>query len=149
MAYLRGLVDHWLNAYDWRKQEAELNAYPQFTTQIDGQNVHFLHLRSPEVDALPLMLTHGWPGSFVEFLDVIGPLTDPGSSGGNPADAFHFGHSEPAGLRLLRPSYRGRLDTTRIATAWAQLMRRLSYERYGVQGDDLGAAVSPEMGHRR
>ncbi len=103
--YLRELVDYWREAYDWRAQETILNGYPQFTTDIDGQNIHFLHVRSPEPDALPLVLTHGWPGSFVEFLDVIGPLTDPRAHGGDPADAFHlviptlpgFGFSGPVG----------------------------------------------------
>ena len=89
LAYLKDLAETWRTRYDWRKHEAKLNEFPQFTTEIDGQNIHFLHVRSPEPDALPLILTHGWPGSIVEYLDVIGPLTDPRSHGGDPADAFH------------------------------------------------------------
>ena len=87
--YLKGLARYWRDDYDWRKHEAELNQHPQFTTTIDDQNVHFLHVRSPERAALPLIITHGWPGSIVEFLDIIGPLTDPAAHGGDPADAFH------------------------------------------------------------
>jgi len=90
VAYLRELVDHWLHVYDWRAQEAMLNEHPQFTTSIEGQTIHFLHVRSPEPQALPLLLTHGWPGSFVEFLDVIGPLSDPAAHGGDPGAAFHL-----------------------------------------------------------
>ena len=89
-AWLKELADYWRTAYDWRAAEARLNSFPQFTTVIDGQRVHFLHVRSPEPDAFPLVLTHGWPGSIVEFLDVIGPLTDPRAHGGSPADAFHL-----------------------------------------------------------
>ena len=87
--WLREIADYWRNGYDWRKQEAHLNQYPQFTTEIDGQNIHFLHVRSPEPDALPPILTHGWPMTFVEYVDLIGPLTDPRAHGGDPADAFH------------------------------------------------------------
>ena len=103
VSYLQGLAEYWRTSYDWRTYEAKLNAFPQFTTTIDGQNIHFLHVRSPEPDALPLIITHGWPGSIVEFMDIIGPLTDPRSHGGDPADAFHviapsipgFGFSGP------------------------------------------------------
>ena len=137
------LADYWRTGYDWRAVEARLNAYPQFTTEIDGQHVHFLHVRSPERDALPLILTHGWPGSIVEFLDVIGPLVDPRAHGGDPADAFHLVIPSLPGLRLLRPdagSGLGPLPHRR--GAWAELMRRLGYERYGAVGqrrrlDDL------------
>ena len=146
VAYLRGLVQYWQHRYDWRKAEAELNAYPQFTTEIDGQNVHFLHVRSPEPDALALVLTHGWPGSFVEFLDVIGPLTDPRSYGGDPADAFHLVIPTLPGFGFSGPVTDAGWDTSHIATAWAELMRRLGYHRYGAQGGDIGAAVSPEVG---
>ena len=89
-SYIKGLADHWRNKFDWRALEARLNAYPQFTTEIDGQNVHFLHVRSPEPDALPLIVTHGWPGSILEFLDIIGPLSDPRAHGGDPSTAFHL-----------------------------------------------------------
>ena len=110
--YLRGLAEHWRTSYDWRAQEARLNTHPQFTTTVDGQNIHFLHVRSAAPDALPLLLTHGWPGSVAEFLDVIGPLTEPGSHGGDPRDAFHlvipaipgFGFSGPTHDRAGPPS---------------------------------------------
>jgi pimeloyl-ACP methyl ester carboxylesterase len=145
VAYLRELVGHWLHRYDWRAQEAVLNAYPQFTTEIDGQRIHFLHVRSPEPDALPLVLTHGWPGSVVEFLDVIGPLSDPRAHGGDPRDAFHLVIPSLPGFGLSGPVTDAGWDTARIASVWAELMRRLGYERYGVQGGDIGAAVSPEV----
>jgi len=146
VAYLRELVDHWQHRYDWRAQEAALNEHPQFTTEIDGQRVHFLHVRSPEPDALPLVLTHGWPGSFVEFLDVIGPLTDPRGHGGDRADAFHLVIPSLPGFGFSSPVTEAGWDTTRIAAAWAELMTRLGYQRYGVQGGDIGAGVSPEVG---
>jgi pimeloyl-ACP methyl ester carboxylesterase len=144
--YLKDLADYWHTKYDWRAHEARLNEFPQFTTVIDGQNVHFLHVRSPEPDALPLIITHGWPGSVVEFMKIIGPLTDPARYGGDPANAFHvvapslpgFGFSSP----LAGPGW----DTSRVARAWAELMKRLGYHRYGAQGGDTGAIVSPELG---
>ncbi|GAA4262851.1 epoxide hydrolase [Dactylosporangium darangshiense] len=144
--YLKDLADYWQTKYDWRAHEARLNEFPQFTTVIDEQTVHFLHVRSPEPDALPLILTHGWPGSVVEFMQIIGPLTDPARHGGDPADAFHvvapslpgFGFSSP----LAAPGW----NTNRVARAWAELMNRLGYHRYGAQGGDTGAIVSPELG---
>ncbi|MGH8825239.1 MAG: epoxide hydrolase family protein [Jiangellaceae bacterium] len=144
--YLRDLATYWEHSYDWRKAEAELNQLPQFVTEIDATTVHFLHVRSPESAALPLILTHGWPGSIVEFLDVVGPLTDPRSHGGDPADAFHlvipsvpgFGFSGPTGV----PGW----NSERIAAAWAKLMRRLGYDRYGAQGGDFGAFISAALG---
>jgi pimeloyl-ACP methyl ester carboxylesterase len=143
--YVRQLAEYWRAGFDWPAAQARLNAYPQFTTEIDGADIHFLHVRSPEPGALPLVLTHGWPGSFVEFLDVIGPLTDPGAHGGDPADAFHvvvpsipgFGFSTLPG-----PGW----DSPRVAAAWAQLMSRLGYDRYGAQGGDFGAIISPDLG---
>ncbi len=146
VGYLRGLVEHWRHRYDWRAQEALLNEHPQFRTEIDGQTIHFLHVRSPEPDALPLVLTHGWPGSFVEFLDLLGPLTDPRSHGGDPADAFHLVIPSLPGFGFSGPVTEAGWDTARIARAWAELMRRLGYPRYGLQGGDLGAGVSPEVG---
>jgi pimeloyl-ACP methyl ester carboxylesterase len=145
-AYLRELATYWLDEYDWRTQEARLNELPGFLTEIDGQPVHFLHVRSPEAVAVPLMLVHGWPGSIVEFLDVIGPLTDPAAHGGDPADAFHvvvpsipgFGWSSP----LSGPGW----TADRVASAFVDLMARLGYERYGVQGGDYGAIIAPAMG---
>jgi epoxide hydrolase len=129
----------------WRTEE-ELNGYPQFTTEIDGQHIHFLHLRSPEPDALPLLLTHGWPGSVVEFLELIGPLTDPRAHGGSPADAFDVVIPSLPGFGFSGPVTAAGWDTTHIARAWDELMRRLGYEYYGVQGGDIGAAVSPAVG---
>ncbi|MEW1738412.1 epoxide hydrolase family protein [Nocardia beijingensis] len=145
-AWLRELVDHWRTGYDWRAAEAQLNAYPQYTTEIDGQHIHFLHVRSPESGALPLLLTHGWPGSVAEFLDVIGPLSDPRAHGGDPADAFHLVIPSLPGFGFSGPVAEAGWTIERIAKAWAELMRRLGYERYGVQGGDIGGAVSPEVG---
>jgi epoxide hydrolase len=144
--YLRGLAHYWREDYDWRKHEAQLNQHPQFTTTIDGQNVHFLHVRSPEPAALPLIITHGWPGSIVEFLDIIGPLTDPAAHGGDPADAFHVVASSIPGFGFSGPTHEAGWDTARVARAWAELMGRLGYERYGAQGGDTGAIVSPQLG---
>ncbi|MFI5780514.1 epoxide hydrolase family protein [Nocardia sp. NPDC051570] len=143
--WLRELVDHWRTGYDWRTAEAQLNSHPQFTTEIDGQRIHFLHVRSPEPDAVPLLLTHGWPGSVVEFLDVIGPLTDPGAHGGDPADAFHLVIPSLPGFGFSGPVAESEWGRDRIARAWARLMDRLGYRRYGVQGGDIGAVVSPEV----
>ncbi len=144
--YLKELAEYWRTSYDWRRHEARLNAYPQFTTEIDGQNIHFLHVRSPEPDALPLVLTHGWPGSFIEFLKVIGPLSDPRAHGGDPADAFHLVIPATPGFGFSGPTREPGWTTARVARAWAELMRRLGYERYGAQGGDTGAFVSPELG---
>jgi pimeloyl-ACP methyl ester carboxylesterase len=146
LAYLNDLTQYWRTEYDWRAQEKLLNDLPQFTTEIDGQNVHFLHIRSPEPDALPLVLTHGWPGSIVEFLDVIGPLTDPRAHGGDPADAFHLVIPSLPGFGLSGPTHHQGWHTTRIADAWAELMRRLGYDRYAAQGGDFGALVTPDLG---
>lgn len=145
VSYLGELVAYWRDGYDWRAQETALNEYPQFTTEIDGQTIHFLHVRSPEPDALPLILTHGWPGSVVEFLDVIGPLSDPRSHGGDPA-AFHLVIPSLPGFGFSGPVTLAGWDTTRTAAAWVELMARLGYQRYGVQGGDIGAGVSPEVG---
>ena len=146
LGYLKELAAYWADGYDWRKQEARLNELPQFTTTIDGANIHFLHVRSPEPDALPLILTHGWPGSIVEFLNVIGPLTDPRAHGGDPADAFHLVIPSLPGYGFSGPTREPGWTTGRVATAWAELMARLGYQRYGAQGGDWGAFVSPELG---
>ncbi|MEU1204464.1 epoxide hydrolase family protein [Nocardia sp. NPDC005825] len=143
--WLRELVEHWRTGYDWRAAEAELNRYPQFHTEIEGQRVHFLHIRSAEPGAVPLLLTHGWPGSVVEFLDVIGPLTDPAAHGGDPADAFHLVIPSLPGFGFSGPVADTGWTRARIGRVWAQLMERLGYERYGVQGGDIGGAVSPEV----
>ena len=144
--YLKGLAGYWATAYDWRGQEAALNEFAQFTTVIDDQNVHFLHVRSPEPEALPLLITHGWPGSIAEFLDIIGPLVDPAAHGGDPADAFHVIAPSIPGFGFSGPTHETGWNTVRVARAWVELMRRLGYERYGAQGGDTGALVSPELG---
>jgi len=146
LAYLKELAEHWRTRYDWRQWEARLNEFPQFTTEIDGQNIHFLHVRSPESTAMPLILTHGWPGSIVEFLDIIGPLVDPRDGGGDPADAFHLVIPSIPGYGFSGPTREAGWTTARVARAWAELMKRLGYERYGAQGGDWGAFVSPELG---
>ena len=146
VSYLKGLAEYWRDGYDWRVYERELNKYPQFTTEIDGQNIHFLHVRSPEPDALPLILTHGWPGSIVEFLNVIGPLTDPRAHGGDPADAFHLVIPSIPGSGFSGPTGEAGWDTNRVTRAFAELMNRLGYDRYGAQGGDTGAVISPGLG---
>lgn len=154
LPYLQDLAEYWRTSYDWRAQEAHLNRFPQFTTVIDGATVHFLHIRStatasgPDAGtgALPLLITHGWPGSVVEFLDVIGPLTDPGAHGGDPADAFDLVIPSIPGYGLSGPTREGGWDVRRVALAWAELMRRLGYERYGAQGGDWGHAITRELG---
>ncbi len=143
--YLRQVVEQW-TAYDWRAWEARLNEYPQFTTRIDEQTIHLLHVRSPEPDAVPLILTHGWPGSVAEFLPVLGPLTDPASYGGDPRDAFHVVAPSVPGHGFSMPLESG-WNHWRIAHAWAELMARLGYQRYGAQGGDTGSVVSPLLGH--
>ncbi|MFD7301995.1 epoxide hydrolase family protein [Streptomyces pharetrae] len=144
--YLRELVRYWRHDYDWRAAEAQLNEWPQYTTAIDGANVHFAHVRSPEPDATPLIITHGWPGSIVEFLDIVGPLTDPAAYGGDPEDAFHVVVPSIPGFGLSGPTAEPGWEAGRIADAWAELMRRLGYERFGAQGGDWGAAISRELG---
>jgi pimeloyl-ACP methyl ester carboxylesterase len=144
--YLKGLAEYWQSRYDWRVHEAKLNEYPQFTTTIDGQIVHFLHVRSPEPNATPLMLIHGWPGSVVEFLDVIGPLSDPRAHGGDPADAFNLVIPSIPGHGFSRPLNLPGWTHHRIAKTFTELMNRLGYHRYGVQGGDAGAFIAPEMG---
>jgi microsomal epoxide hydrolase len=145
LAYLRELAEYWLTGYDWRLHEAKLNQFPQFTTVIDGARVHFLHVRCSLSHALPLLMTHGWPGSVVEFLDVIGPLAEPQAHGGEPADAFHLVIPSIPGFGLSGPTPEAGWDVPRIARAWAELMRRLGYGRYGAQGGDWGYAISREL----
>ena len=140
--YLKELAEYWRTSYDWRAAEARLNAWPQFTTEIDGANVHFLHVRSPEPDAQPMLLTHGWPGSIAEFMEVIDPLTNPRAHGGDPADAFHLVVPSVVGFGFSGPTRQAGWSIPRIAMAWAELMRRLGYERYITQGGDLGAVTS-------
>ncbi|MET7982585.1 MULTISPECIES: epoxide hydrolase [unclassified Streptomyces] len=144
--YLRDLVRHWRHTYDWRAAEERLNAWPQFVTEIDGARLHFAHIRSPEPGATPLIMTHGWPGSIVEFTDVVGPLTDPRAHGGDPADAFHLVVPSIPGFGLSGPTRDTGWEFTRVAAAFAELMERLGYERYGAQGGDWGGAISRELG---
>lgn len=146
LGYLQELTEYWRTTYDWRKHEAMLNAFPQFITTIDGANIHFLHIKSPVQDALPLILSHGWPGSVAEFLDVIGPLTDPQAYGGDPADAFHLVIPSLPGYGFSGPTRETGWNVRRIAKAWAELMNRLGYDRYGVQGGDWGSAISRDLG---
>src|SRR5919112_1392020 len=141
LGYLKDLADYWANGFDWRGQEAKLNELPQYTTEIDGQNVHFLHVRSPEPGALPLMVCHGYPGSVVEFMNIIGPLTDPVSYGGNAADAFHVVVPSLPGFGFSTPVREPGWEMARTARSYAELMNRLGYRRYGAQGGDVGAGI--------
>jgi microsomal epoxide hydrolase len=145
-AYLRELVDHWRNTYDWRAQESRLNDLAHFRTRIDGQQIHFVHARSPHADAFPLLLTHGWPGSVVEFLDVIPRLTHPERYGGEPADAFHVVAPSLPGYGFSEPTRTPGWDVPRVARAFVELMARLGYPRYGAQGGDWGAQVTTRIG---
>jgi epoxide hydrolase len=146
LEYVQQLAGYWRTGYDWRVHERRLNEFPQFTTTIDGQRVHFLHVRSPEPDALPLIITHGWPGSIVEFLNIIGPLTDPRAHGADPADAFHLVVPSIPGFGFSGPTHETGWNVNRVARAWDELMRRLGYPRYGAQGGDWGSAISRELG---
>ena len=146
LGYLEGLAAHWADGYDWRAQEARLNRFPQFTTTIDGQPIHFLHVRSPEPDALPLLVTHGYPSSVVEFLEVIGPLTDPRGHGGDPGDAFHVVAPSLPGFGFSTPVHQQGWEVARTTGAFAELMGRLGYARYGAHGGDIGAGVSGMLG---
>ena len=146
VSYLRSLADYWATGFDWRAQEARLNAFPQFTTTIDGQTIHFLHVRSPNPNATPLIITHGWPSSSAEFADIIGPLTDPtlpAAHGGDPADAFHLVIPSLPGFGFSTPlAGAGWGNLFRVAGAWAELMRRLGYDRYVAHGGDVGSGVA-------
>jgi pimeloyl-ACP methyl ester carboxylesterase len=144
--YLRGLASYWGRDFDWRAQEAALNCYPQFLTEIDGQTIHFLHVTSNQANAIPLMLLHGWPGSVFEFLDVIGPLTDPAGHGKESAPAFHLVIPSLVGVGFSTPVSAPGWNTVRSARALARLMAGLGYDRYGVQGGDYGALIAPDMG---
>lgn len=146
--YLKDLAEYWRTGYDWRAQEAELNRHPQYLVTIAGQNVHFLHVRSPEPQALPLLLLHGWPGTVADFLDVIGPLSDPRAHGGDPGDAFHLVIPSLPGFGFSTPLAGPGMGPARMAEVFVELMARLGYERYGVQGYDTGSWVAPEMGRQ-
>ncbi|MGH7918717.1 MAG: epoxide hydrolase family protein [Candidatus Dormibacteraceae bacterium] len=146
LKYVRDLCHYWADGYRWKQREERLNSFPQFRTEIDGLAIHFLHVRSPHREALPLVLTHGWPGSFVEFLEVIGPLTDPAAHDGDAADAFHLVIPSLPGYAFSdKPASPG-WGVQRTARAWAQLMARLGYGRYGAQGGDWGAMVTSSLG---
>ncbi len=146
LGYLQSLAEYWRTNYDWRAAEQQLNRFPQYITEIDGVDVHFLHVRSPEPDAAPLIITHGWPGAVAEFTDVIGPLTDPASYGGDRRDAFHLViPSLPGSGFSGAPSEPG-WDVRRVAKAWAELMSRLGYDRYFAQGGDWGMPISLWLG---
>jgi pimeloyl-ACP methyl ester carboxylesterase len=148
LAYVRELCAHWADAYDWRATEARLNSLGPVRTTIDGLGIHALHVPSPVPGALPLVVTHGWPGSVVEFLDVVGPLTDPAAHGGDPADAFHLVVPSLPGYGFSdRPAGTG-WGVEHVADAWVTLMARLGYERFGAQGGDWGAAVTTALGER-
>jgi microsomal epoxide hydrolase len=140
-AYLQELVDYWQDGYDWRAAEARLNSYPQYLTEVDGQRIHFLHVRSPHPGALPLVLSHGWPGSVVEFLDSIGPLTDPP----DPADAFSLVIPSLPGYGFSGPTTQTGWNPRHMAAAFGTLMEQLGYSRYGVQGGDWGSLISCNM----
>lgn len=145
-AYVRGAVDRLLDGFDWRKAEAEINGLPQFTTEIDGQNVHFIHVKSAEKNATPLLLIHGWPGSIVEFLDVIGPLTNPVAHGGKAEDAFDVVVPSLPGFGFSGPTREAGWNNVRIGKAFIELMSRLGYQKFAVQGGDAGAIIGPEIG---
>jgi pimeloyl-ACP methyl ester carboxylesterase len=146
VSYVRDLAHHWHHHYDWRAWEAKLNQYPQFTTTIDHQRIHFVHVRSPEPNATPLMLTHGWPNTFLEYVDLIAPLTNPRGHGGAAADAFDVVIPSLPGFGFSGPTREPGWDAGRTARAWAELMRRLGYARYGAHGNDAGAIVAPWQG---
>ncbi|MCM4082373.1 epoxide hydrolase family protein [Paractinoplanes hotanensis] len=148
VGYLREVADYWRTGYDWRAQEAAINEYPQGLTTIDGQSVHFLHVPSPEPEATPLVLLHGWPGGVVDFLDVIGPLTDPRSHGGDPADAFHLVIPSLPGFGFSTPLAGPGMNPARVAGILVALMARLGYDRYGVHGYDWGAWIGPKLGEQ-
>ncbi|WP_067475721.1 epoxide hydrolase family protein [Nocardia amamiensis] len=143
--YLGELAEYWRDEFDWRAQEARLNAYDQFTTEIDGQTIHFFHVRSPEPQAIPLLITHGYPGSVVEFLELIGPLTDPRSHGGDPADAFHVVIPSLPGFGFSTPLASTGWELARTTEAFAELMSRLAYEKFVAQGGDVGAGVTGRL----
>jgi pimeloyl-ACP methyl ester carboxylesterase len=145
VSYARELVDYWRNGFDWRAQEARLNGFDHFRTAIDGQSIHFVHARSPHASALPLLIVHGWPGSVVEFLDVIPRLTDPQAHGGRAEDAFHVIAPSLPGYGFSEPTRATGWDIRRVARAFADLMARLGYTRYGAQGGDWGAQIATRL----
>jgi len=143
--YLKKLASYWLSGFDWRKQEAALNAFPQFTTEVDGQTIHFLHVRSKEARATPLILCHGWPGSFVEFSRIIGPLTNPVAFGGKSEDAFHIVVPSLPGFGFSTPLSGPGWNLGRTTRAYAEVMHRLGYDRYAAHGSDIGAGIAGHL----
>jgi pimeloyl-ACP methyl ester carboxylesterase len=148
LATIQELARYWATEYDWRACEAKLNALPQFTTGIDGGDIHFIHVKSPHENALPLIMTHGWPGSVIELLGAVGPLTDPAAHGGRAEDAFHLVLPSIPGYGFSAEPAEIGWDSGRVAQAWAELMHRLGYTRYVAQGGDQGAAVTDAMGRQ-
>ena len=148
LATIQELARYWADDYDWRSCEARLNALPQFTTEIDGVDIHFIHVKSPHENAMPLIITHGWPGSVIELLGVIGPLTDPPAHGGRAEDAFDLVLPSLPGYGFSGEPAEVGWDPGRVARAWAELMRRLGYTRYVAQGGDVGASVTDAMGRQ-
>jgi pimeloyl-ACP methyl ester carboxylesterase len=148
LATMRELARYWTTDYDFGRIEARLNALPQFTTEIDGVEIHFIHVRSAHEDALPLIMTHGWPGSVIELLETVGPLTDPTAHGGTPEEAFHLVLPSLPGYGLSSEPGELGWDASRTARAWAELMHRLGYTRYVAQGGDVGALVTDLMGRQ-
>jgi epoxide hydrolase len=146
LAYAQEVCAYWLDKYDWRAREARLNRFAQFRTAVDGLGIHFIHMRSPHTTAMPLVITHGWPGSIVEFHKVIEPLTNPTAHGGDAADAFHVVCPSLPGYGFSDKPSRTGWNVQRIARAWSELMRRLGYQRYAAQGGDWGAAVTGSIG---
>jgi pimeloyl-ACP methyl ester carboxylesterase len=148
LATIQELATYWGTQYDWRKVEARLNALPQFTTEIDGVDIHFIHVKAEHEHALPLIMTHGWPGSVIELLDTVGPLTDPTAHGGRAEDAFDLVLPSLPGYGFTREPTEVGWNAGRVAQAWAELMHRLGYTRYVAQGGDVGAAVTDAMGRQ-
>jgi microsomal epoxide hydrolase len=146
LAYLRELVAYWRDVYDWRAAEAGLNAFAQFRADVDGIGIHFIHERGTGPAPLPLVITHGWPGSVMEFKKIIGPLADPGAHGGDPADAFHVVCPSMPGYGFSDHPRAPGMDAEKIAAVWVQLMRGLGYDRFGAQGGDWGSMVSGYLG---
>lgn len=146
LAYMKDVVSYWANSYDWRSRETLLNRWPGYKTELDGLGIHFLHVRSPNENAMPLVITHGWPGSIVEFQKVIGPLTDPGAYGGDPDDAFHLVCPTLPGFGFSDKPTRPGWNIDRIARAWNELMLLLGYTRYVAQGGDWGSVVTTAIG---
>lgn len=145
LAYAEELLEYWQNSYDWRRAETQINTYPQFTTTLDDLDIHFLHVKSPEANALPLIMTHGWPGSIVEFLKVIDPLVNPVAHGGDASDAFHVVCPALPGFGFSGKPTKPGWGVEKIGQQWAELMARLGYQRYVAQGGDWGSAVTCEI----